>query len=208
MNATAAQSQAPDTREKILDAAEELIIEHGYAGTSLRAIAASAEVNLAATHYHFGSKKGLLAAVLHRRIEPINDARFLHLNALTVSKHSPTVRQVVEVFFLPFREGDVPANLPGIVGRIMAEPESLSKPILEGEFSDAMARFIGALAMALPEVSPEDLKWRFHFMIGAMIQLLRLQAPLGVEPSPEIFRQGIDQLVDFCVAGIEQGATS
>ena len=50
----------PDTKQKILDAAEKLIAEQGYAATSLRQIIADAGVNLAAVHYHFGSKDELL----------------------------------------------------------------------------------------------------------------------------------------------------
>ena len=55
---------ATSTRDRILDAAEELFVEMGYAATSLRAIAQLADVNLAATNYHFGSKEGLLAAIV------------------------------------------------------------------------------------------------------------------------------------------------
>lgn len=204
MNTTAVDNQLPDTREKILDAAEALIIEHGYAGTSLRAIAASADVNLAATNYHFGSKKGLLAAVFHRRIQPLNELRLQRLKDLIKSERSLTIHSIMETFFSPFRHGELPANLPGIIGRLLAEPEALTKPILEDEFSEPMARFLGALMLVLPDVDPDELRWRFHFMIGAMIQMLRIQAPLGIEPNPERFKQGIDQLVDFCVAGIEQ----
>ena len=53
-----------DTKEKILDTAERLIGEQGYAATSLRQIIAQAGVNLAAVHYHFGSKEDLLDAVV------------------------------------------------------------------------------------------------------------------------------------------------
>jgi AcrR family transcriptional regulator len=45
------------TKERILDAAEALFMEHGFEATSLRQITALAEVNLAAVSYHFGSKE-------------------------------------------------------------------------------------------------------------------------------------------------------
>ena len=48
-----------DTKQKILDTAERLFGEQGYAVTSLRQVIA-AEVNVAAVHYHFGSKEELL----------------------------------------------------------------------------------------------------------------------------------------------------
>ncbi len=50
----------------ILNAAEALFYEKGFAETSLRMITAKAGVNLAAVNYHFGSKKELIQAVFER----------------------------------------------------------------------------------------------------------------------------------------------
>ena len=54
------------TAARILDAAEDLFAEHGYAGASTRAIAARAHVPFGALHYHWGSKKHLWEAVFKR----------------------------------------------------------------------------------------------------------------------------------------------
>ena len=70
---------APDTRHRILDAAEKLFAHHGFESTSLRSIIASANVNLAAIHYHFRSKEGLIRAVIERRFAPVNDERLRQL---------------------------------------------------------------------------------------------------------------------------------
>src|SRR6187431_254467 len=61
-----------DTKTRILDAAEELFMDHGFEATSLRSLTASASVNLAAVNYHFGSKEELFQAVLTRRLDPID----------------------------------------------------------------------------------------------------------------------------------------
>ena len=63
------------TKDRILDAAEALFMEHGFEATSLRAITAAAGVNLAAVNYHFGSKEELFQAVLTRRLDPMNQER-------------------------------------------------------------------------------------------------------------------------------------
>ena len=47
----------PDTKTQILDVAERLLAENGFSGTTLRNIVSEADVNLAAVHYHFGSRK-------------------------------------------------------------------------------------------------------------------------------------------------------
>jgi AcrR family transcriptional regulator len=52
------------TREQILAAAREVLAADGYSGTSTRSIAERAGVQLSLVHYHFGGKRGLLAAVL------------------------------------------------------------------------------------------------------------------------------------------------
>ena len=55
-----------DTKTSLLDAAEALFAELGIAGASMRAITARAGANLAAVHYHFGSKEGLVREVFRR----------------------------------------------------------------------------------------------------------------------------------------------
>ena len=59
-----------ETVERILDAAQQLFAERGFAETSLRTITARAGVNLAAVNYHFGSKDALIQAVFMRFLGP------------------------------------------------------------------------------------------------------------------------------------------
>jgi len=58
-----------ETRTRILDAAEELFMLHGFEGTSMRLLTSRAGVNLAAVNYHFGSKDALIEAVFRRRLD-------------------------------------------------------------------------------------------------------------------------------------------
>lgn len=64
-----------DTREQILDAAEELFAEQGIDGASLRAITGRAKANLGAIHYYFGNKQTLVKEVLLRRLEAYTELR-------------------------------------------------------------------------------------------------------------------------------------
>lgn len=52
------------TATRILEAAKRLLAEKGFSAVTLEAIAAEAGVNKAATRYHFGSKAGLLEALV------------------------------------------------------------------------------------------------------------------------------------------------
>ncbi|GAA4735035.1 TetR family transcriptional regulator [Isoptericola chiayiensis] len=57
---------ADETRRRLLDAADVVLRERGYAGTSARTIAAEAEVNAALVFYHYGGVDDLLLAALDR----------------------------------------------------------------------------------------------------------------------------------------------
>src|SRR5436190_4568441 len=57
------------TRAQIVAAARAVLADNGYAGTSTRAVADAADVQLSLVHYHFGGKRGLLAAVLEAENE-------------------------------------------------------------------------------------------------------------------------------------------
>src|SRR5699024_3852506 len=58
-----------DKHERILTEAFDLFAEHGYAGTSLSAVADAAKISKAGLLHHFGSKTALFSAVLARRDE-------------------------------------------------------------------------------------------------------------------------------------------
>ncbi|MCA5894864.1 TetR family transcriptional regulator [Isoptericola sp. NEAU-Y5] len=60
---------ADETRRRLLDAADRVLREHGYAGTSVRTVAAAAEVNPALVFYHYGGVDPLLLAALDRASE-------------------------------------------------------------------------------------------------------------------------------------------
>jgi len=56
-----------DTRAQILDASLRLFSEHGFARTTVRAIARDVGITNAAIYYHFASKQELLEALLEER---------------------------------------------------------------------------------------------------------------------------------------------
>ena len=71
-----------DTKTRILETAERLFASEGLSRTSLRAITCEAGVNVAAVHYHFGSKDALLAEVVRRRVAPMNEERLARIDAV------------------------------------------------------------------------------------------------------------------------------
>ena len=63
---TEAVVRAADTRALILEAARSRLLADGYGGLSTRKVADEARVPLSQLHYHFGSKQGLILALLEQ----------------------------------------------------------------------------------------------------------------------------------------------
>jgi AcrR family transcriptional regulator len=199
-----------DTKEKLLDTAERLIGGQGYAATSLRQIIAEAGVNLAAVHYHFGSKEELLDAVVTRKVTPVNEARIARLDRVEAEAAGgpPDVDKVLESFLIPTAE--VAGRNPGFV-RLMGQmlAEGMMPRIVEKHFRSTGTRFVSALRRALPGLPEEELLWRVHFMVGAMAHTMCRPPtfPLAAEGAADL-EPRMKRLVTFLGAGFRAPATA
>jgi AcrR family transcriptional regulator len=199
-----------ETKDKILDTAERLIGEHGYAATSLRHIIAEAGVNLAAVHYHFGSKEDLLDAVVLRKVTPVNEARIARLERVEAEAGSGPleVEKVLESFLIP--TADMATCSPEFVrlmGRMFAE--GVMPRIREKHFQATSLRFMSALRRAIPELPEDELMWRAHFMVGAMGHAM-CSAPLFPQLAGDAadMEPRMQRLVTFLSAGFRAPATA
>jgi AcrR family transcriptional regulator len=163
------------TKARILDAAEALFMEHGFEATSLRALTGAAGVNLAAVHYHFGSKEELFEAVLTRRLDPMNQERVELLSRLE-AKAAPaplTCDRILLALFVPaLRLARDPArggkDFLRLLGRAYADPAPFIRQFLSEQYAAMIARFKAAFGRALPHLPRRELSWRLHFIMGAL----------------------------------------
>lgn len=200
----------PETKDKILDTAERLFGEHGFGATSLRQIIAGAGVNLAAVHYHFGSKEELLDAVVVRKLAPINAERLKLLDkAAAAAGDAPVgIEQFLEAFLWPaMRRAADDAAFTRLMGRLHAE--GLMPRVVVNNFQEIAARFMSGMRQALPELPQGELVWRIHFMIGAMAHLLKgppdypgVMVGAAIDPKTQL-----RWLVAFLSAGFSAPAT-
>jgi AcrR family transcriptional regulator len=94
-------SRSDHTRLAMLRAAERLFAEKGVDTVSLREIASAAgQGNHSAALYHFGDKRQLLEAVLHRHSGPIDDALARDVPAL-VARGEADLTTLVELLVAP-----------------------------------------------------------------------------------------------------------
>jgi AcrR family transcriptional regulator len=194
-----------DTKDKILDAAEGIFADHGYGGASLRAIITAAAVNLAAVHYHFGSKEKLLTEVIRRRAAPVNEERLRLLDECerAAGDGPPDLERVLEAFLAPAAR--MAARHPLMVrllGRLYLD--HMLGGIVREEFSDVVERFGAALRRALPELPEGELLSRAFLAIGVVGQAFRgPQGIPGMAGRIEGFHDpaGLARLIDFLAAG-------
>ena len=195
-----------DTKQRLLDTAERLFGERGYDAVSLRQVISEAGVNLAAVHYHFGSKEELLDHVVLRKVGPVNEARLAMLDqAEREAAGGPVpVEAIVRAFMMPTVEvGRKSPQFAKVMGRVVAEGHI--ERIAAQHFRPMVERFVGAMARTLPSLSREELGWRVYFMFGAVSRALCGETQLWLTGSAVSFRERIEMLIAF-LTGAFQGA--
>jgi len=207
-----------DTRESLLDAAESLFSEHGIQAASLRAITQRAGANLAAVHYHFGSKEGLVRAVFSRRLKPLNEERLRLLDACSLEGDpADGVEQVLDAFLAPVLrmardKSESMRSFGRLMGRAFSEPSEEVRSMVSEEFAETVRRFVEALGRLLPELSQQELMWRFHFSAGAMAHTVSCGYLLERYSAGLCHASNIDEarayLVSFLAAGLRGPAVT
>lgn len=132
-----AESGQQDLKKEILDIAEMLFAENGYAATSIRKIAEMAGVNPALVHYYFGNKKALLQKVMERSLEPLGQA-------IAAMKSGPEATPVVIARLLLSMVAKHP-NIPHLLTREVLLPGGE----MQQYFTENMAPHLGGALPAL-----------------------------------------------------------
>jgi TetR/AcrR family transcriptional regulator, acrAB operon repressor len=95
MAATRKQEMGAETRRRLLDAAFDLAAEGGASAMSIQAVADRSGISRGSVAWHFGSKDGLLVAVIDEAFRWGEDCLRQHLDAVT----RPTVEALIEANF-------------------------------------------------------------------------------------------------------------
>ncbi len=155
------------TTTAILDAAERLFATDGYDATSIRQITRAAEVNVAAVHYHFGDKPAVLRAVTNRIVGPMNERRFrlLELAQAAAAPDPAPIDAVLDAFVRPDIETLLALQRRGttiahFLGRVYSDQTPWIRDMTREQFAAVAARFVPAMAAALPDLPADELAWR------------------------------------------------
>jgi AcrR family transcriptional regulator len=166
------------TRKAILEAAERLYADHGFADVTLRDIVAAADVNLAAVNYHFGSKDELIAELFVSRSLATNRER---LNELRRAEQQGGGRAEIDAILRAL----VGPTLRGCLGpdqerspaarfMIRASIEAVA-PIrrIKNREIDHLKKFAAAMRRSLPSCPDVEIYWGLHFALAMAHQTIR-----------------------------------
>jgi AcrR family transcriptional regulator len=173
------------TRDRILDLAEDMFSISGTDKVSLRAVTAAAGVNVAAIHYHFGSKDELLRAIFIRRLSGTLEEQTARLASFVPSgKTGNDVRRLMEAFIAPTTDIDCAENnyrFSRLLGQLSVHDENLPSDMFHYVQKEVTDAYTAVLAKILPELSPSDIAWRLEFVIGIIGHASRVRARLQLD---------------------------
>jgi AcrR family transcriptional regulator len=180
------------TKEKLLDAAEDLFAAKEFENVSIRELAAVAEVNVAAVNYHFQNKDNLFREVVKRRFVIQRDRILAAFDSLLEETGGrPRVDQVIRALVRHHLEGALPEqggpSFMGLVARHMQPGQThMAGPFFKTMVAPLFSRISQVLLMARPQLEPDQVAWIIASIIGQIQHLLiRWEKRRDMETDPE-----------------------
>lgn len=101
---TATREKQPEIRQRILQEAIARFAHKCSELTTIREITQATQVNLASVNYYFGSKDGLLHAVLDAVLGPLSEARaqLLHASEARYGDRPITIEVLLDALLRPW----------------------------------------------------------------------------------------------------------
>jgi AcrR family transcriptional regulator len=166
------REQAAETRRKILDAAERLFSEHGYAAVSMPALATQAGVALKTVYLAFGTKAGVLHALWDARLGgddqpiPVVERPWYHQLLQADDPHLLVRAVALQSRAVKDRAGDVmrivreaAVTEPAVAG-LWDRIETEFRTVLAGVAERLAA--LGSLAPGVDAATATDLLWTIN----------------------------------------------
>lgn len=204
--------QGAQTRQRLLDVAETMFAEHGFAATSVRDITSGAACNLAAVNYHFRDKQNLYHEVFRRRLAALRDRRIASISESRSGAGS--LEAVLGAFAAAFLEPLVDHSrgrlLMALFTREMLDPQ-LPAELFKSEFVEPVNQaLVEALMTTTPGLTPRSARACALEIVGQLLQVAQREGrarldpawEAGLPPLPEM----VAHIVRFSAAGVRASA--
>jgi AcrR family transcriptional regulator len=205
-----------ETQERLLAAAAALFAERGFFGTTVRQIAERARVNIAAGHYHFGSKQELYLEVTRRQFEQIAaQLTARHASASPAEIKAASREEIVAMLrvrietMLAHLVGPPPSIHGQLMQREMCDPSDALPLIVDRFIRPHKELMQGLVARLAPGLSEEEVE-RCCFSIVGQVFIYRMLLPIvpllmGRGELPRDFvATTADHITAFSLAAMDQ----
>ncbi|WP_226898557.1 TetR/AcrR family transcriptional regulator [Mangrovicoccus algicola] len=198
--------------ESILDVAEQMFADNGFAGTAMRHVAERIGATPALINYYFSNKETLFRAVFLRRAEKITEDRMARLAALEAAG-GYCVEDLVRAFLEPtaaLLDTAQGRSFLRLHSRLHMEPEEIAFALRRQVYQASTRAYAEAFARLLPDLPPRRVYHRVSLMVGAYLyafsdtnRLGELTEGIGDGPLPggEGDRM-LQDVVEFVAAGM------
>lgn len=196
----------------LLKTAERLFAEHGLEAVSTRLISREAgQKNHSALQYHFGSKDGLIEAILNHRITPINKERLRRLELLKNRGEIISVKKLVEIFVYPFSEELLKPNDDSIYVSTLAQLYSYQRGrdlfLKNRERNRAMFEITTLMIKVLKPLPLPIIHLRLQFMgrqtMNAIAEWDEARRSKAIELDEDSLNWRTENLINFIVGGLQ-----
>ena len=199
------------TATRLLNVAEALFSEHGYAMTTVRDISAKSKVNQALINYHFKNKRGLFNAVFERRASTLLQERVDLLNAAKIkAKNKPIpLKELIYAFVYPplrmATEDKGGQSFVKLQARLHNEPKEIEHALRAKLYDKVSLLFVDELKRTLPKLSKSSICWRLIFVMGLYLYVASNTGRLEVISKGQArggnLKQALPEILNFCEQG-------
>lgn len=207
----ARREDGEQTREQLLNSAEEFFADQGFHATSIRQIVDRAGCNIAAVNYHFHGKDNLYHEIVHRRLSAFREVLLDQIRSMApVGESSIKLTDVLtsyaQAFIEPLEEKSKNRRLFQLFSREMHDPH-LSPDVLLNELVEPVEQSLAqAIAATCPDVAPHELSVCVHLFVAQLLHLLRMQIYFGPERCSRLgfvlSPVSVSEIVRFTTGGI------
>ncbi|MBW8036068.1 MAG: TetR/AcrR family transcriptional regulator [Planctomycetes bacterium] len=203
------KNNADDTKNRILDSAEELFAEGGFDGVSARDITKHAKCNVASINYYFGGKDSLYNEICRRRLNALRDIRIDSINKVMAQGDGVTLEELFRAFshaFLaPLLEDPKGRSFLKLMTREMLYPHMSAGLLVEELIMPVFKLLVEAICKICPGLSTENAVWSVHSLIAQLIHTIHIQTMMGdsLKGLPQFdVSEAVDHIVSFTAAGV------
>ncbi len=199
------------TRERILRAAERLFAEHGYDGTSIRAIVGKARVNQAAVNYHFAGKDGLYREVLRASFRALTEQQLAHAEESKSQSREAALGEFVRRQLRPLAASDELSRHIRIFNWEAVRPTAVFRKLMSEEAAPFMGVAVDLVHRFLPHADQPTLMVAAIWLLGQCSVFVRNREQLANPPMGlALDAAAVDRLAElisrWAIAGLVEAA--